>query len=245
MANILKQSTGIDVRVGPFVDATDAVSPETGVSLSTADQAELLKANGAATVDISGATWAAVTGADGWYDLTLTTSHTDTVGELVVVVQDASLCLPVHARFQVVEEAIYDALFAASATGFDANGRVDVSQWAGNAVAWTGSAPDVDVRYQYGSATAAAALKNGALGVINGTAVTGTLSTTQATTGLTGYADDELIGRTLVWTGGTAAGQVGVVTDYANTGGLLTFERLHDGAALATAPANNDTFVLV
>lgn len=117
MANILKQSTQIKVRVGPFVDSTDAVTPETGVSLSAADQAELLKADGAATVDISGATWAAVTGADGWYDLTLTTSHTDTVGELVVVVQDSSVCLPVFARFQVVEEAIYDAMFATSATG--------------------------------------------------------------------------------------------------------------------------------
>lgn len=115
---VLKQSTQIKVRIGPFVDATDGVTPEVGVTLGAADQAELLKADGAATVDISGATWAAVTGADGWYDLTLTTSHTDTVGTLAVVVQDSSVCLPVFARFQVVEEAVYDALFAASAAGY-------------------------------------------------------------------------------------------------------------------------------
>ena len=116
--NILKQSTSIVVRVGPFLDATDGVTPETGVTLGGADQAELLKAGGAATVDITAATFAAVTGAGGWYDLTLTTAYTDTVGELVVVIQDASLCLPVFARFQVVEEAVYDAMFVANAPGY-------------------------------------------------------------------------------------------------------------------------------
>ena len=112
---IRKQSTEIKVRVGPFVDVGDAFTPETGVTLSGADEAELLNADGASTVDISGATWAAVTGADGWYELTLTTALTDTVGEVIVVVHDDSVCLPVYQKFQVVEENVYDALFAASA----------------------------------------------------------------------------------------------------------------------------------
>lgn len=108
MSMELRQSTEIEVRVGPFLDVSDGFTPETGIALSTADEAELLKADGAATVDLSGATWTAVTGADGWYDLTLTTSHTDTVGELVVVVQDDSVCLPVFMRFQVLPAAAYD-----------------------------------------------------------------------------------------------------------------------------------------
>ncbi len=124
MTTILRQSTQIVVRVGPFMDATDGVTPETGITLGAADQAEVLKAAGAATVDISAATWAAVTGASGWYDLTLTTSHTDTIGELVVVVQDASVCLPVFARFQIVEEAAYDAIYAASASPATTSGAV-------------------------------------------------------------------------------------------------------------------------
>jgi len=115
---ILRQSTEIEVRVGPFMDATDGVTPETGVTLGAADQAELLKTNGAATVDISGATWGQVTGCNGWYDLTLTDSHTDTVGLLTVVVQDADVCLPVFMHFMVIEEAVFDALFAASAAGY-------------------------------------------------------------------------------------------------------------------------------
>jgi len=114
---VLRQSTSIDIRMGPFVDATDGVTPETGVTLAGADQAEVLKANGAATTAMAG-TFAAVTGAGGWYDYTVATGDVNTVGEVVFVVQDSSLCLPVLVRAQVVEETVFDALFAASAAGF-------------------------------------------------------------------------------------------------------------------------------
>ena len=120
MSQLLRQSTQIKVRIGPAVAVGDGFTPVTTLSLSSADEAELLKADGAATVSISGATFAAITGADGWYDLTLTTSHTDTVGTLDVVINDDSLILPIFARFQVVEEAVFDAYFAASATGVPA-----------------------------------------------------------------------------------------------------------------------------
>lgn len=113
---ILKQSTSIDIRMGPFVDVTDAVTPETGITLGAADQAEVLKANGAATVAMGG-TFAAVTDADGWYDYTVATGDVDTVGEVVFVVQDLSVCLPVYTRAYVVEEAVYDAMYGASAAG--------------------------------------------------------------------------------------------------------------------------------
>lgn len=77
------------------------------------------------------------------------------------------------------------------------------------------------------------------LGIIYGSAVTGTLSTTQATTDLTGYADDQLIGAVIIWTSGDCEGERTDITDSANTGGLLTF------TALTTAPANGDTFKIV
>lgn len=111
--SILRQSTQRIVRVGPFLDVTDKYTPETGITLSAAHEAELLKAGGGATVDISAATWAAISGCDGHYNLTLTTTHTDTVGDLTVVVQDDSVCLPVCQRFTVLEEAVFDRLYAA------------------------------------------------------------------------------------------------------------------------------------
>lgn len=114
---VLRQSTAIDIRVGPFVDATDGVTPETGVTLAGADQAEVLKENGAATVAMAG-TFAAVTGCDGWYDYTVAAGDVDTVGEVVFVVQDSSVCLPVFVRAMVVEEAVYDDLYDAGSAGY-------------------------------------------------------------------------------------------------------------------------------
>ncbi|MEW8027843.1 MAG: hypothetical protein AB2806_08900 [Candidatus Thiodiazotropha sp.] len=115
----LRQSTGVTVRIGPAVDATDGVTPETTLALGAADQAELLKHDGAATVDISGRTFAAVTGCDGWYDLTLTTADVDTLGVLEVVIQDASLCAPIFVRFMVVGQAYYDGKYGSA--GLPAN----------------------------------------------------------------------------------------------------------------------------
>lgn len=99
----LAKNKQVVVRVGPAVDITDGFTPEPTLDIATADEAELLKAGGVATVDISGNTWAAITGCDGWFDLTLTASNTDTAGQLVVVVQDDSLCRPVYGHFWVVE----------------------------------------------------------------------------------------------------------------------------------------------
>jgi hypothetical protein len=110
----LRQGTSVKVKIGPFVDSADALSPETGIVLTgagAADQAELLKHDAAATVDISARTWAAITDSDGWYNLTLTTGDTDTLGELTVVVQDATVCLPVFVRFTVVAQQYWDSKY--------------------------------------------------------------------------------------------------------------------------------------
>ncbi len=116
MTLILKQSTAIDIRMGPFVDVVDAFTPETGVTIAASDQAEVLKANGAATVAMAGV-FAAVTDCDGWYDYTASTGDVDTVGEVVFVMQDASVYLPVFVRAYVVEEAVYDAMYGAASAG--------------------------------------------------------------------------------------------------------------------------------
>lgn len=89
-----------------------------------------------------------------------------------------------------------------------------------------------------GDTATADKLQSSVAGIITGSAQTGTLSTTQATTDLTGYTDDQLIGRTIVWTSGNADGEATDITDYANASGLITF------TALTTAPANGDTFVI-
>lgn len=178
MTQILRQSTQVIVVIGPFVDVGDAFTPETGVTLSGADEAEILKANTTTTTDISGATWAAITGCDGYYGLTLTTSHTDTVGPLTVMVNDDSVCLPAFARFQVIEEAAYDAIYASSAAPATAagvsavetdtqdiqsrlpaalvSGRIDssVGAMAANVMTAAAAAADLTTELQSGLATA-------------------------------------------------------------------------------------------
>lgn len=395
---ILRQSTAIDIRMGPFVDSTDGVTPETGITLAAADQAEVLKENGAATAAMAGA-FVAVTGCDGWYDYTASTTDTNTVGEIVFVVQDASVCLPVFVRGFVVEEAVYDAMYEASAAGplqsTVAGRKLDVTATGAAGIDWAnienattavdlsatdiqlcdtvttntdmrgtdnaalasvlgaltdaaaaGDPTSVDTVMQYikqliniligttgittfpaeaapannvslaeviraihadvtgingaamrGTDSAAlasvctearlaeldagnlptdvanvqsdtndiqtrlpAALIGGRMdsdveainnntgaadtlalhlaGVITGS-TTGTPTTTSSNTDLTGFADDELIGRVIIFTGGTANGQASDITDYASVSGVVTY------TALTTAPAASDTFVIV
>ena len=102
--------------MGPYVSVSDGFTPVTTATIASADEAEVLKHDGAATVAMAG-TLAAVTGADGWYDYTASTGDTDTVGEVVFLMNDDSLYLPVWRTAYVVEEAIYDLFFAASADG--------------------------------------------------------------------------------------------------------------------------------
>jgi hypothetical protein len=111
---ILAEDTQRLVRICGAVAVGDGFTPVTNLTLSGADEAEALR-EGTATLDISGATWAAITGADGCYSLTLSTTATSTVGELVILIQDDSLILPIWETFQVVEEAVFDACCIASA----------------------------------------------------------------------------------------------------------------------------------
>lgn len=91
-----------------------------------------------------------------------------------------------------------------------------------------------------GSSAAATNLSQSTLGIIIGEAETGTLTTAAMSTNLTGYADDTLIDRAVVFISGTAIGQTAVIGDYASTNGLITFDE-----ALAVAPADGDAFVIV
>lgn len=113
----LQANTEVKVRVGPFVDVGDGFTPQTDIALS-GNEAELLKHNGVATVDISGNTWAAISDCRGWYDLTLTTTDTNTEGLLTVVVQDDSDCLPVYCHFMVLAQAAWLSKYTAKDTGF-------------------------------------------------------------------------------------------------------------------------------
>jgi hypothetical protein len=127
----LKQSTASQTRLTPrFVDDTDFKTPETGLTIANTDVK--LSANGAASANKNSGGGTHIEG--GRYALTFDATDTATVGELAVGINVAG-ALPVEFKFFVLEEAVYDALMAASALGYVANAPVNVAQISGDSTA--------------------------------------------------------------------------------------------------------------
>src|SRR3990167_7850666 len=113
----IRQGATHKVVLGPVVAVANGYVPVTTLALTTADEAEVILHDNGTVVDISAYTFAAITTADGYYHLTLQSGISGTVGHMTVVINDDSLCLPVKADFTVLEEAAYDAIYAAAAPG--------------------------------------------------------------------------------------------------------------------------------
>lgn len=110
MAVFLRQSTAVDIALGPFLDATDGVTAETALTISQAD-VRLKKNNGnwAQKNQASSATHEE----NGWYEASLDATDTNTLGILLVAVNESG-ALPVWREFLVVPAVVYDALVAGS-----------------------------------------------------------------------------------------------------------------------------------
>ena len=120
--NFLRQSTAVDVLIGPFVDSTDGYSAETALSPSVS-----LSKNGQALAAKNDAT-TPTHDANGYYNCELDATDTNTVGTLVLIVPGSATSLPVRHEFQVVEEATYDMLYASGATPLaDINAECDTA----------------------------------------------------------------------------------------------------------------------
>ena len=124
MARFLKQSTSADVPVGPFVDATDGFTAETALTITQPDVR--LKKNAAA--------WAQKAAAqtlsheeNGYYEVTLDATDTDTLGLLRMAISETG-ARPVMDDFLVVPANIYDSLFSTDLL------QIDLTQIAGVAV---------------------------------------------------------------------------------------------------------------
>lgn len=112
----LKQSTSVTIMFGPFVDKTDGITLKTdATTITDIDHTTtgifLSKAGAAAAIRHQTVT-ASVADAYGMMKVTLDTTDTDTVGMLDILFAKAATYLPVHKTFMVLEEAVYDMLFA-------------------------------------------------------------------------------------------------------------------------------------
>lgn len=131
MPGFLKQSTASQSRaIGPFVDSTDFLTPETGLTIANTDIKLVVNGGASANKNSGGGTHRV----NGVYGVTFDATDTATVGEMEVSVVVAG-ALPVFDKFFVLEEAVYDAFFAASALGYVANAPVNVAQLSGDSTA--------------------------------------------------------------------------------------------------------------
>lgn len=113
----LKQSTSVDVPIGPFLDSSDGVTAETALTITQPD-VRLKKNN---------ANWAQKAAAqtltheeNGNYEVTLDATDTDTLGLLRLHVAESG-ALPVWEDFMVMPANVWDSLFGADALQVHAN----------------------------------------------------------------------------------------------------------------------------
>jgi hypothetical protein len=176
MARPLKQSTSVDVPIGPFLDATDGITAETGLTLTQPDIR--LKKNNAA--------WAQKAAAqtltheeNGFYEVTLDATDTDTLGLLRLAVFESGAC-PVWEDFTVIPANVYDSMFSTDKL------EVDVVQWGGTNIATPSVAgvPEVDLTHVAGATTNVAALATNVDAILTdtGTTLQGELDGIQADT---------------------------------------------------------------
>jgi len=143
----LREDTAVDVAVGPFLDSTDGITPETALSITQPDI--LLKKNANAWAQKSAAQTLSHE-SNGWYEVALSTTDTDTPGHLMLAITESG-ALPVWHEFTVINTQVYDSLFGAlNADKLE----TDNTQWLGGtipAVTITG-VPEVDVTHWIGTA---------------------------------------------------------------------------------------------
>lgn len=161
----LKQSTSVDVAVGPFVDATDGFTAETALTITQPDVR--LKKNAAA--------WAQKAAAqtltheeNGFYEVTLDATDTNTLGILVLAVSEGG-ARPVMANYLVVPANVWDSFFGADLLQVDGTQllgtayatptvagvqEVDVTHFNGVAGTFASGRPEVNTTHWIGTAAA-------------------------------------------------------------------------------------------
>jgi len=145
----LKQSTAVTVKMGGFWDATDGTTAETALTIQKAD-VKLSKNGGAyaaASADQGTADAGAAYDANGYYNISLNTTDTGTLGRLKISILKAG-ALEVNREYLVVPANVYDSLVSGTDTL-----NADVTQWTGTNVATPDTAGYPKVTIKSGQGT--------------------------------------------------------------------------------------------
>lgn len=226
MSSFLRQSTASQSRaIGPFLDTNDADTAMTGLTIANTDIQLIVNGGASATKNSGGATHRS----NGTYGITFDATDTATVGELEVSVKVAG-ALPVFKTFWVLEAAVYDAFFAASAPGYVANAPVNVAQFGGTNGAFSSGRPEVNTTHAAGTAWGSGAITNAAFA---NDAITAAKVAADVSAEIADQVWDEAIA------GHAGAGSTGEALSDASGGGGLDAAGVR--AALGMSSANLDT----
>jgi len=148
--SLLKQSTAITLRFGPFLDSTDGDTEETALTIAQAD-VRLSKA-GAAFAQKTDAT-AGTHDEKGWYSIPLDVTDTGTLGILRVSIHVAG-ALAVFEEFMVVPANMYDSnvlgtdlldVTVVDKTGFSLSTAGEQAIWASVTRTLTAGTKDAEI----------------------------------------------------------------------------------------------------
>jgi hypothetical protein len=116
------------IMLGPFLDATDGVTAETGITAAAMEPNIMLSKAGGGFA-LRSETDDPAHSQTGWYTVPLDATDTSTPGKLIVKVHDSAVHMPVWTEFQVVPANVYDSL-----VGGSDKLQVDVDEWNNTAV---------------------------------------------------------------------------------------------------------------
>lgn len=129
----LKQSTSVDLPIGPFLDSTDGITAETALTITQPDIR--LKKNGGAWAQ-KNASQTLSHEENGYYEVTLDATDTNTLGCLRLAVHESG-ALPVWEEFMVMPANVWDAMFGTDKL------QVDVAEFGNAAGTFASGRPEV------------------------------------------------------------------------------------------------------
>lgn len=206
MATWLRQSTAVEIAIGPFLDSSDGNTVESALTITQPDIR--LKKNGGAWAQKSAAQTLSHE-ENGWYEISLSTTDTDTLGILIVAVHESG-ALPVWREFNVIPANVYDSFFSTDLL------QVDLTQWLGSAPnALVSSRVDASI----GSATSEAVsmIRSVAWGTADSGSTTTMVDAARNETGT-----DHWKGCLIVF-GSTLTGQARLITGFNPATDTITF----------------------
>lgn len=213
---LLRQSTSVTPKVGPFLGTTDGATASTGLTIAQAD-CLLFTAQGAGTQKHSATGGTHDTG--GMYAIPFDTTDTGTLGHLKLLINKSG-AFPVWDEWMVVTANVYDSLIAGSATlATNAFQIAGVTQNATNL------------------GTSTATMQSGTVDTTGFTATTIEFETNSITTA----AANHWTGRVVIFGSGTLNQQAARITAYSLVSGRGHFTV----NALTSAPASGVSFVIV